>query len=255
MFQEGPFANNLFMSSGAPSLDITVQGSRGIIRSRIVDQTLESDVRMAQKAEQMNAVQREINDRVTAALRPATGNDFSDDPVRWWDWWLAYNEMYQPSVKPTYTTVRYSPPTAVTMHYVSCFPAGTLVETSTGPIAIEVIKPGDCVLAQDADTGELAYKPVMMTTVRPPSKLIETRIEEETIRATRGHPFWVSGLGWQMAKELLPGSTCTQSMAQFVSPNSKKLARPNATTWSSPISIHILSARPVCSCMTIIYVQ
>ena len=42
----------------------------------------------------------------------------------------------------------------------------------------------------------------MVTTVRPPSPLIEIRLEHETIRATRGHPFWVSGVGWQMAKEL-----------------------------------------------------
>jgi len=72
-------------------------------------------------------------------------------------------------------------------------------------MAIDQIRPGDCVLSQDPDTGELAFKPVLATTVRPPSPLINIRVEGETIRATRGHPFWVSGIGWQMAKELKAG--------------------------------------------------
>ena len=100
-----------------------------------------------------------------------------------------------------------STPGAVTYRvtYASCFPAGTPVETSTGTLTIEQIKPGDCVLAQDPDSGELAYKPIMAVTVRPPSPLIEVRTEKDTIRAMRGHPFWVSGIGWQMAKELKAG--------------------------------------------------
>ena len=64
---------------------------------------------------------------------------------------------------------------------------------------------GDSVLAQDPDSGELTYKPVLATTVRPPSTTIEIKTDEATIRATRGHPFWVDGIGWQMAKELKAG--------------------------------------------------
>ena len=54
-------------------------------------------------------------------------------------------------------------------------------------------------------TGELAYKPVLATTTRPPTPLVEISAGGETIRASRGHPLWVSGLGWQMAKEIRLG--------------------------------------------------
>jgi hypothetical protein len=40
---------------------------------------------------------------------------------------------------------------------------------------------------------------------RKPSPMIEIGLGRETLRATRGHPFWVCGEGWKMAKELAAG--------------------------------------------------
>jgi hypothetical protein len=88
---------------------------------------------------------------------------------------------------------------------VSCFARGTLVKARGGPIPIERIQAGDLVLAQNVDTGELDYRPVLGTTVRPPSSLCRICLPEETITATAGHPFWVTGSGWRMAKFLKPG--------------------------------------------------
>jgi hypothetical protein len=118
--------------------------------------------------------------------------------VAWWDWWLNENEFYTPPQKPAnFVQVR--------VPIASCFVAGTPVWTISGPMQIENIKVGELVLAQDSDTGELAYKPVIGTTIRPASPLIETKLGDTLIRCTRGHPFWVSGKGWQMAKELKAG--------------------------------------------------
>ncbi len=64
---------------------------------------------------------------------------------------------------------------------------------------------GDRVLAQDADTGELAYKPVLGTTLRPPTEMVLVTTPDGAVRATRGHPFWIVGKGWRMAKELAVG--------------------------------------------------
>jgi hypothetical protein len=38
--------------------------------------------------------------------------------------------------------------------------------------------------------------------VRPPTEIINLKLRSETIRTTRGHPFWIAGIGWRMAKEL-----------------------------------------------------
>jgi hypothetical protein len=87
----------------------------------------------------------------------------------------------------------------------SCFLRGTPVWTLRGVAPIEEIKPGDRVLAQDADSGELAYKPVLGVTVRPPCAGVTIRCGAERLTATPGHAFWVEGRGWRMAKQLAAG--------------------------------------------------
>ena len=61
------------------------------------------------------------------------------------------------------------------------------------------------VLSTQPFTGELSYQPVLQVTRRKPSPMIEIGLGNETIRATRGHPFWVCGEGWKMAKQLTVG--------------------------------------------------
>ena len=45
----------------------------------------------------------------------------------------------------------------------------------TGRRPIEGIKVGDCVLAQDVESGELAYKPVLGVTIRPAPPTMKMR--------------------------------------------------------------------------------
>ena len=87
----------------------------------------------------------------------------------------------------------------------SCFVEGTPVMTSTGARPIEQIKPGDEVLSQAVDSGELAYHPVQTVTLRPASALVKITLGSQSLLATRGHPFWVDGQGWTMAKQLKAG--------------------------------------------------
>ena len=85
------------------------------------------------------------------------------------------------------------------------FPPGTLVWTELGPVAIEQIRPGDRVLSQDPESGELAYKVVTETTQRPPSPILRMALDGMAMETTRGHLFWRVGDGWRMAKELQSG--------------------------------------------------
>jgi hypothetical protein len=87
----------------------------------------------------------------------------------------------------------------------SCFAAGTKVLTNRGEVAIDKIQVGDLVLSQDVETGELAFKPVLETTVGPPSELVRVEHAEGAFRCTGGHPFWVSGEGWTNARFLKSG--------------------------------------------------
>jgi hypothetical protein len=86
-----------------------------------------------------------------------------------------------------------------------CLVAGTPVWTETGLTPIEQIRVGDRVLAQDVQTGELTFKPVVRTTERPPEKVVAVSIGGQTLRCTGGHPFWVAGRGWLKARWLESG--------------------------------------------------
>ena len=91
------------------------------------------------------------------------------------------------------------------MPFHCCLAGGTVVWTTTGPVAIDRLQPGDVLLTQDQRTGELRVKPVLVTTKRPPEKVLALHADGTTIRVTAGHPFWVVGKGWTLACELEPG--------------------------------------------------
>ena len=56
--------------------------------------------------------------------------------------------------------------------------AGTPVWTNGGFVAVEKIRTGDMVLAQNPETGELAYKPVLRTTTRAAAPLVRIRADD-----------------------------------------------------------------------------
>ncbi len=123
--------------------------------------------------------------------------------------WNEYNDSYQTasSDKPYRQVSESYSDSLVSMRVMqlSCFPAGTSVMALGGPVAIEQIKVGDRVLAQNPRTGELAYQAVQATTLRPATVLMKIGTGPDAIRTTRGHPFWVTGRGWRIAKSLKAG--------------------------------------------------
>lgn len=183
-----------------------------------------------------------LNEQIYEALRTATGQELENQPQAWWEWWQAYNEQYAGEEKPeielrdaqyreTATVVyperprvgkeykpglssaprRYvsGPPSfarpGIGLARCSCFAAGTSVWTEMGPVVIEEVQPGDRVLSQNPASGELVYRMVLDTTIRPPSPTLRIQVADEELVATLGHPFWVVGRGWKMAKQLKPG--------------------------------------------------
>ena len=167
------------------------------------------------------------NTPVFIALEQTTGRFPKREPAAWLDWWQEYNEVQTGAfpVKPTCYLYRQSqsymgdyyrsyydpvnvyesPPPRFRWPRLSCFPAGTKIWTQQGRVPIEQIKIGDRVLSQDPDTGELAFKLVLNTTLRPPSPMIKVTVDGEDIFTTLGHPMWVSEKRWRMAKLLEVG--------------------------------------------------
>jgi Pretoxin HINT domain len=162
----------------------------------------------------MNQATAALNERIVAVLANVSGKDYGSQPRDWWNWWSEYNEYDQSQERPVYESSESSYELVPPPQRHECFVKGTPVWTKTGQRPIESLELGDLVLAQNVDSGELAYKPVIAQTLRPPSAILKLSIGGEELRSTRGHPMWVAGVGWRMAKEIedgavLHGITCT----------------------------------------------
>lgn len=160
--------------------------------------------------EVQNRLTQWLNARIIETLAHVTKQDFGQSPDLWWAWWNTHNEVYI-SEKPTdtafaYNEIQIATPVPVSEGTLDCLTRGTPVWTESGSMPIEKIQVGDRVLSQDPETGELTYKPVLRTTVRPVGAIIEISLgKEEVIRCSGGHPLWVSGTGWVKAREIQPG--------------------------------------------------
>ena len=167
-----------------------------------------------------NKSRQHQNERIQEVLTSLTGYDLDANPEQWWETWADYNEYDRSIEKPTYNfSETQSFPILRRGFLPSCFTAGTPIWTQGGPKPIEHVEVGDFVLSQDPVSGRLDYRPVIETTVRPPSPVNHIGIEGETITATLGHRFWVTGHGWRMAKFLKPGYLLysTQGSTELIS--------------------------------------
>ena len=154
-----------------------------------------------------NASTDEVNGRVLQVLATATRLDLPRTPDPWWQWWRDYNELYSEGEKPYQYTINYesgTQPVPLEMPK-ECLAAGTLVWTDRGAIAVETVQVGDLALARNPETGELAYKPVLRTTVRPATELHKVTSGGDSFSATGGHTFWISGQGWMKIRDAQPG--------------------------------------------------
>lgn len=179
---------------------------------------------------QINAAIEQRNNRVMHVLQQVTGDSTITTPQAWWSWWDERTEVYTPGEKPWEASFGFRNSTVegemipIPMPVFStasrpsrpretkdCLAAGTLIQTNRGPMAIESLRIGDSVWAKNLETGEVRLQPVLRTTVREPSHLVritltDDRNRETVVRASGGHPFFVSGKGWVRARELTAGT-------------------------------------------------
>ncbi|HMN31013.1 MAG TPA: polymorphic toxin-type HINT domain-containing protein, partial [Caldilineaceae bacterium] len=87
------------------------------------------------------------------------------------------------------------------------FTGDTLVTTDKGLVPIDQIEVGDRVLSYDEAAGDNSLQPVTaLINGEHPATLITVTVSSGVpIVATDGHPFFVAGLGWQRADQLVVG--------------------------------------------------
>lgn len=158
-----------------------------------------------------------LRGRVQSALEATTGCRSIDDPKLWNRYYNSMYDWYEPEyVKPMYSAREeidrsYVQQGSTVSHIgsprprTSCFHEATLVQTLAGARPIKELQPGDRVLVQDVHSAELRYVPVRSRTLRPSTRLWKIKVGVDEIATTAGHPFWVSGKGWQVAQEIAVG--------------------------------------------------
>lgn len=195
---------------------VNLGGSRRESAGRAFGDAATTARTLEQRAAAQNEFTSRVNDRLAWVLEAATGVDLPAQPEAWWTWWNDRNEVFVSSEKPT-AVIQQTRQVAIvdristggssggqaTSH--DCLAAGTPVWTIRGQVEIERIRVGDLVLSQHSETGELAYKPVLRTTVRPRGPLIRIEAGGERCETSGGHLFWVAGEGWVKSRNLVSG--------------------------------------------------
>ena len=97
-----------------------------------------------------------------------------------------------------------------------CFVAGTPVLAAFGYIAIEEIKVGDMVWAENPETREKELKKVVRTFVNETTELIYVQIDNEEIITTPEHPFYSPAKGWIAACKLRAGDILVLQNGKYV---------------------------------------
>lgn len=200
--------------AGFKESDASVAAKIAVVAARSQQRFAATAEVIEQQVAGVNESAAQANERIIPVLEGATGQEFGDDPSRWWDWWKDENHYYEGEtpVYETYDTDTehhyYREPEVRVAGYNphSCFAPGTPVWTKTGLRPIETLEIGDLVVAQDPDSGRLMYKPVIGRTIRHSQPTLMLRLGSEQIQATLGHLFWVPGSAWKMAENLQPGT-------------------------------------------------
>ena len=201
----------------------SVEYSVAQIQAEINRSAVASEWQMANDVAQLdrqNQAINEANDRLVGILNSATGENLPADRTSWERWWvdmLGYAFVAgQTETNPTFVEVipsgyepQVSPSNFITrqifVNGISCFGAGTLVQTMSGPRAIETLKVGDMVLTQSTTTGGLGYQPILVTHHNPPSGTFRIKVGGDEVVASAFHRFWVARRGWVMARDLKAG--------------------------------------------------
>lgn len=152
--------------------------------------------------QQHNELIEAQNQRVAEVLQEVTGEQLRAFPKSWWNWWSKYLAAH-PGVASSGSRQEWN--ATLLNQYRRGLARGTWVWTDQGKRHIEAVLPGDFVLSQDPDTGELAWRVVLAISNPVTLDVSQVQVGEEQLFCSPNHVVWATGLGWQRAANLQNG--------------------------------------------------
>jgi len=169
--------------------------------------------------EERRADAETLRAKAVAALQTATGLSIGDDYTAWHGAVANITNAFigPPPPAMQVATVYYDPETLIVSTHISggstiipqpwgpklsCFAAGTPIATKRGLVPIDKVCLGELVLSRSSKTGETAYKPVLVRTLRPRAQMKEVVLGGEAILATAGHYFRTAAGGWTKTQDI-----------------------------------------------------
>lgn len=201
-------ASVVFVPRIQPSALASISNELAVKRSEndLLRSVAAIDHDIQQRVEKENEYTDDYITRAALLLALLSGQELTVDPRFWWAWWQLYTGTVPVPKKCHVVRKQVALPIEVAyLRRSSCLVAGTPVQTERGQVPVEMIEVGDRVLSKNIETGELAYKPVLHTTVREDASVKEVLINGKSIVASDGHHFWISGKGWVKTHELKAG--------------------------------------------------
>lgn len=168
---------------------------------------------LSQQTQIVESMNREIERRnllLIDLLEDLTNIEVGDEPVAWWNWWrdtdgtVDINNLGRRVTSLAAEVVQSRQVTQSTNRARDGFQAETPVWTRRGLLPISGVIPGDEVLSQHPETGELAYKLVLGVTTAPSSICRKMTADKSEYIATKGARAWVTGTGWRSFKSMQP---------------------------------------------------
>lgn len=153
---------------------------------------------------QRNIAIQHQNQRITTVLTEVTGETLAAFPKSWWNWWGDYLDR-NPGVATLGTRQQLN--VALMNQQQRGLARGTWVWTRQGKRSVETVLPGDYVLAQDPQTGELAYQVVLAIAPAQSLKVSEVELADAELHCAPGHVVWATGSGWQRVSKLAKGQS------------------------------------------------
>jgi len=97
----------------------------------------------------------------------------------------------------------------------TCFTGDTFIKTDNGLVPIIDIKVGDMVYSYEPELGKASYKRVNKLFSNTSNQIIHIIIDEEVIKTTPEHPFYVDGIGWMKAENVKIGDRARLSSGEI----------------------------------------